>query len=256
MEFLFCLRVRAQTSCLLAIRGTTAVSALSELRSLNAIGFVDKAMMLKAMSSLPWALGWIARESLPNFLVETYRARRLGLFHPHIAKTWREQAGDDRYSGSTKSYDSLHTALWQDHTENILPALLQYGDAISMAHGIETRLPFMDYRLVEWVFRRSPALMRHGLSKSPIRDYLRARGFLAIAERRDKLGYPVPMLEWYRNIGRELMSELVGDRSAPVWEIFRADEVKRLSWTAPRTAPLRRCSTCTNALRYRFGFVS
>ena len=41
----------------------------------------------------------------------------------------------------------------QDFLADLLPAFLQYGDAISMAHSIETRLPFLDYRLVEMANR-------------------------------------------------------------------------------------------------------
>ena len=46
----------------------------------------------------------------------------------------------------------VQARLEQDRTTAILPGLLHYGDIISMAHGIETRNPFLDYRLVEWMF--------------------------------------------------------------------------------------------------------
>jgi asparagine synthase (glutamine-hydrolysing) len=47
--------------------------------------------------------------------------------------------------------DPLNKHLYKAHTGGLVN-LLHYGDAISMAHSIESRLPFMDYRLVEFAF--------------------------------------------------------------------------------------------------------
>lgn len=77
-----------------------------------------------------------------------------------------------------------------------LTALLQHGDAVSIAHGVEARLPFMDYRLVEWVFRARPQIVARGLTKTPARDYLSANRLQAIADRPDKKGYPTPTSRW------------------------------------------------------------
>jgi asparagine synthase (glutamine-hydrolysing) len=69
------------------------------------------------------------------------------------------------YSGEIKKYkeirdypldpcgfDSLlNEHLYKAHTGGLVN-LLHYGDAVSMAHSLESRLPFMDYRLVEFVF--------------------------------------------------------------------------------------------------------
>lgn len=48
-------------------------------------------------------------------------------------------------------FNLLSSNLYKAHTGGLVN-LLHYGDAISMAHSIESRLPFMDYRLVEFVF--------------------------------------------------------------------------------------------------------
>lgn len=47
--------------------------------------------------------------------------------------------------------NSLNKHLYKAHTGGLVN-LLHYGDAISMAHSLESRLPFMDYRLVEFTF--------------------------------------------------------------------------------------------------------
>ena len=66
--------------------------------------------------------------------------------------------------------DRLTTALAYDHSRDVLPNLLNYGDRIAMAHGVELRLPFLDHRLVELVFSLPfDAKMRGGVSKYILR---------------------------------------------------------------------------------------
>lgn len=93
--------------------------------------------------------------------------------------------------------DPLTTQLWRDHSRDILPGLLAYGDAMSSAHAIELRQPFMDFRLVEWLFARpAEAKIARGETKWLIRSYLRSNGQKRIASRPDKVGYVTPAEDW------------------------------------------------------------
>ena len=95
------------------------------------------------------------------------------------------------------AYSPLNQRLFEDHSRNILPGLLHYGDVISMAHGVESRLPFMDYRLVEWIFAHGDGVKIHeGRTKWILRQYLLKNGQSRIAERKDKQGYPTPIEKW------------------------------------------------------------
>ncbi len=47
--------------------------------------------------------------------------------------------------------DSINSRLWRSHVSGLVN-LLHYGDALSMSESLECRLPFMDYRLVEFAF--------------------------------------------------------------------------------------------------------
>lgn len=118
------------------------------------------------------------------------------------------------------SREPLFARLAADFSRDILPALLHYGDAISMAHGIESRQPFLDYRLVEWVFRTQPALLQGGQTKRPVRDYLRRTGFGVIAERPDKQGYPTPLVDWLGVEGQTRIEALLAEDPNPLWKIF------------------------------------
>ena len=78
--------------------------------------------------------------------------------------------------------------------KTLLPALLQVEDRVSMAHGLESRVPLLDHRLVE-LAATIPANVkfRDGEMKHV---FARSRGRMVpdvIAERKDKMGFPVPL---------------------------------------------------------------
>jgi asparagine synthase (glutamine-hydrolysing) len=92
---------------------------------------------------------------------------------------------------------SLRQRLIDDLSRDNLPPLLHYGDAVTMAHSIEARQPFLDYRLVE-LCTQLPDQWKvgRGETKRILRAYLRSIGHDAIAARRDKLGFPTPIWSW------------------------------------------------------------
>lgn len=80
----------------------------------------------------------------------------------------------------------------------LLPALLQVEDRMSMAHGIESRVPLLDHNLVEFV-ASIPADIKF---KGGNMKYLLKQVFAEdippeIINRRDKMGFPVPLKEWF-----------------------------------------------------------
>ena len=88
-----------------------------------------------------------------------------------------------------------------------LPYLLKAEDRNSMAHSIEARVPFMDYRLVDYVFAL-PAIykVRHGWTKWILRLAVKDLLPPEIVWRKDKLGFATPSWasrqeEWMAWIG-------------------------------------------------------
>ena len=177
-------------------------------RSLGGVG--ERLRTLRRTFSLRWALAWSAREMSPMLL--RWHRQRVG-FHSLMHKGVKLpqlpehlERGDD---------DPVRQRLLADHSLTILPGLLHYGDAISMAHGVEARNPFMDYRLVEWMFKL-PARLRfnRGETKWVLREYLRAHGQQSIGNRPDKKGYPTPVGKWLvSESGREIERLLLDPHS-------------------------------------------
>ena len=59
----------------------------------------------------------------------------------------------DYPNNANLKFDSyINSELYKQHSGGLVN-LLHYGDAISMAHSLESRLPFMDFRLVEFGFK-------------------------------------------------------------------------------------------------------
>lgn len=85
-----------------------------------------------------------------------------------------------------------------------LPALLRYEDRNSMAHSVEARLPFLDFRLVESALSmRVDQKISNGWSKYPLRQ----SGILpeSVAWRRSKLGFNAPERSWIGDYSRKML---------------------------------------------------
>lgn len=174
-----------------------------------------------------WVALWMLRETLP-FLVSANR-RRVGAGTTLRPEFVRHDAGDRCDEPVPAGMDQVTGRLWLDHSRSILPGLLHYGDAISMAHGIESRLPFMDYRLVEWLFSRGAGLkIRDGETKWVLREYLRRNGQARIGNRADKQGYPTPIERWLAKDGGALAKEILLSHGTHLHEFCDPARIGRL----------------------------
>ncbi|MBZ6076287.1 asparagine synthase (glutamine-hydrolyzing) [Microvirga puerhi] len=80
----------------------------------------------------------------------------------------------------------------------LLPALLQVEDRMSMAHGLESRVPLLDHSVVEFA-ATIPADIKFkgGQMKHFIKSTFGADLPQELMQRRDKMGFPVPLKEWF-----------------------------------------------------------
>jgi asparagine synthase (glutamine-hydrolysing) len=84
-----------------------------------------------------------------------------------------------------------------DLLRSSIPCLLRHEDRNSMAHSIETRLPFLDYQLVEFAVRCAPALkLRNGWTKWMLREALAGTLPDQVRLRKSKLGFDTPAAAW------------------------------------------------------------
>ena len=93
--------------------------------------------------------------------------------------------------------ENMADALYKDLTMYSLPALLRYEDKNAMRFGIESRVPFLDHRLVEYVCQLPlNTKINNGWSKWILRESMKNRLPNKIAFRRDKMGFVTPQQTW------------------------------------------------------------
>jgi len=95
-----------------------------------------------------------------------------------------------------------------------LPALLHVEDRTSMAASIESRVPLLDHRIVEFMATIPPNIkfaggrMKH-LFKEAVRNAVPKKIF----DRQDKMGFPTPLAQWTKGVAREFARDiLLSDR--------------------------------------------
>lgn len=105
--------------------------------------------------------------------------------------------------------------LYRDFHAGLLPAILRNYDRCSMAHGIEVRMPFMDWRLVTFS-HALPASSRFGggYTKRILRDAMKDLMPDRVRLRRFKIGFNSPMIEWYNGGLAPLLRQIV---QHPLW---------------------------------------
>ena len=139
---------------------------------------------------------------------------------------------DNVFSNFDKTKDknfSIKDVLKKDHSLDILPGLLHYGDSISMAHGVEIRNPFLDYRLVEWIFKLPENLLfNKNESKWVLREYLRNKNFNFIADKKKKEGYSTPVKHWINSLSTSEKESYLLSNNGPIAEWFDKKKIQKL----------------------------
>lgn len=137
--------------------------------------------------------------------------------------TYRRLTGNkyfypDRHSlyeiSVSKFNDYLQSHLYYDQ-RSYLSSLLTRLDKMSMAAGIEARVPFLDYRLIEWSYKIPSNIKLRFLSNKWIVKKSAEQYLPNDIVYRNKVGFGAPISEWLRNsagLGRYL--DIILDKKA------------------------------------------
>jgi asparagine synthase (glutamine-hydrolysing) len=167
---------------------------------------------------------WAARDVLKPLIKRRLRQRRKAFDERTLLKP--SYLASRSAPADARAQADLKKRLLQDLTTYSLPSLLRYEDRNSMAHSIESRIPFLDQELVEWVFRLPPdAIIRDGWSRAILRQGLRDALPEKIRKRRWKVGFTTPEMRWLRA------------RRAIIQSLFRSPAFcERPYWDGPAVA--------------------
>ena len=148
------------------------------------------------------------------------------LSSPKQPKYYQDMNEDDIY-GKRKLSAMESQALFD--IRYYLPGdLLTKVDRASMQYSVETRVPYLDHRLVEFALNISPNLKyRNGISKYILKQVL----YQYIPERyfaRPKQGFAIPLEKWLLNDLRYLIDENLSESVVRKYDIVDHNEVTRL----------------------------
>jgi asparagine synthase (glutamine-hydrolysing) len=144
-----------------------------------------------------------------------------------IEKTalWPNFVGHDSYRilrnmyTAAESQNPLDQILWVYQQSWLVEDLLMKADKMSMAASLELRVPFLDYRLVEWANRQPIGVKigrvdRRNVTKRVLRRFAKKRLPREIIDR-PKKGFPVPVYQWLQDDGfsRWAVEHLLGKQA-------------------------------------------
>lgn len=193
---------------------------LEEIRSYAAIHGYSKAQALAR------AVLWLLPEKTESLLRSLLRLTRERLW---LRRDFMRRIASDHPLRITKGKSIFDNHLYTTLTLFSLPSLLRFEDRNSMAHSIESRVPFLDYRLVEFAFA-TPAEEKiyYGVTKRILRDALKGILPEEIRTRTDKIGFSTPEDTWLRTTMKGFLTELITSESFRSRPYFDVKQVKRL----------------------------
>jgi asparagine synthase (glutamine-hydrolysing) len=196
--------------------------ALNELRTVYQTSKIEKSYgvigplyyaQMFVRSIFPWTHG-IYRHIRGDEQVYQGELKRTAV--PHLAL-----AAD----GNTK--ERLNSTLKNQMSSGLIN-LLHYGDAISMAFGLESRVPFLDYRLVEFCFRLPGSFKyRNGFGKAILRDAMRSNLPSSIVDTRNKFGFTVPYAQWFRDHPEQTIENILFSQRCRERGLFEPTKMRK-----------------------------
>jgi asparagine synthase (glutamine-hydrolysing) len=99
-----------------------------------------------------------------------------------------------------ESLTEIHDSLLRYEVLKFLPSLLQVEDRMTMAHGLESRVPLLDLELIEFLLALPASVRMTGTHPKDLLRMAMAKELpQTILNRKDKMGFPVPIAAWSKS---------------------------------------------------------
>lgn len=149
--------------------------------------------------------------NLVNRAPDLNKEIRWELLEPYSAK----QTFKEIFNGDNVRKESYFDLMTHFDFKTLLPGLLQVEDRMSMANGIESRVPLLDYKIVELAatipadIKFKNGDMKH-IFKKITKPYLPK----PILDRTDKMGFPTPLNDWINGDAKSFVMDILGSSNA------------------------------------------
>ena len=130
---------------------------------------------------------------------------------------------------SLPDQENINDILYADMNLVLPNDMLTKVDLMSMANGLEVRVPFLDFEFVNFIFSlpeeyKIKGSVRKRIVKDAFRDFLPKQLY-----NRPKKGFEVPLLKWFRNEMKSLIvDDLLSEKFIEEQEVFDYREIDKL----------------------------
>ena len=217
--------------------GKFAPARLADLLATSRLGAFDA-----EYRALRRAGQW-ARSDILVELLRRIGPRRVRLAAERALRRWRltndglfaqpdrdhdEPLLDDSIDWAGTSPSSLQAQLWTHFVAKPLPLVLRFEDRMSMASSVEARVPFMDYRMVEFAMSLPDEVkVRHGYTKWILRAAMANALPESIAWNPRKKQFAARFDDWIRGPWRERLGDLFLTGTSHVEPYLQMGEFRR-----------------------------
>jgi asparagine synthase (glutamine-hydrolysing) len=133
-----------------------------------------------------------------------------------------------RLQGDVKHLDPLTQMLYIDTRANLPDDLLMVGDKTSMACSLEARVPFLDYRLVEFIEGLPPDLKLNGMTGKYLHKKACRKWLPDEVIHRKKKGFDNPVEHWFRDRMRPFVEECLLSTDSSMSRYFDQAYIKQI----------------------------
>jgi len=127
-----------------------------------------------------------------------------------------------------KLLDSLTQMLYIDTRANLPDDLLMVGDKTSMANSLESRVPFLDYRIVEFIESLPPNLKLRGFKGKYLHKKALKKWLPMNVVYRKKKGFDNPIGKWLRGKLRFYIDDCLLSSNSAVSKYFDVKYIEKL----------------------------
>lgn len=134
---------------------------------------------------------------------------------------------DSNERAMAERLDPVNRLLYTDFHRTYLPTILRNFDRVSMAHAVEIRAPFLDWRLACYAFSLPwKSKIGGGYTKRVLREAMRGILPETIRTRKTKIGFASPVAEWMAGPLKQFVLDIVNSNDFLKSEIWQGSAIR------------------------------
>ena len=192
---------------------------------------VEQKTLRRRARRLFMALNLPPRERYARWCAIFDDTRKHALYSPGLAAEFEHRPSHEIFDteyDKVPGVDFLGRTTFVDYMRYMPDDLLCKVDIASMAHGLESRAPFLDHKVIEFVGGVPTDLKLRRLTDK----YLLRRAFGSMLPKailkRKKMGFGVPIADWFRGELKDYVRDILLDSTALQRGYFRPEAVREL----------------------------